>query len=326
MHDLTFGLPAPIDTLAGVLAASSLVSIVTWASLFWLRGALLDWGVVDQPNSRSLHTSPTPRGGGLAIASCVVVSLCGLAFFGHDLWVEMRGYVVCSALMAGLGWADDRTSLSVTIRFPIQVAVAVLFTYLVGFPDSIQIPGFGQVARGWIGTTVVVVWIVGLTNAFNFMDGMDGLAAGQAAVAGGFWFAAAWGAGLPLVASIALLIAVASAAFLTHNWAPARLFLGDIGSYFLGFSLAALPLLALRASSAPRPWLVAGAFMLAPFLFDSVFTFFRRLIGRENVFEAHRTHLYQRLAAKGVSASKVTATYMTLAAVGGVAGLLLLGW
>lgn len=326
MANLSFGLPAPIDTLPGILAAASLASIVTWASLFRMRGVLLDWGVVDRPNSRSLHTSPTPRGGGLAIAGCVIFSLCALAFFGHDLWVAMRGYVVCSALMAGLGWADDRTSLSVAIRFPVQVAVAVLFTYLLGFPNSIEVPGFGQVANGWIVTTVYVIWIVGLTNAFNFMDGMDGLAAGQAVVAGGFWFAAAWGAGLPLVAAIALLVAVAAAAFLPHNWSPARLFLGDIGSYFLGFSLAALPLLALHASSAPRPWLVAGAFTLAPFLFDSVFTFFRRLIARENVFEAHRTHLYQRLAAKGISASKVTAAYMSLAAVGGVAGLFLLAW
>lgn len=311
MGDLSFGLPAPIDTLAGIVAAGSLASILTWASVFWLRGNLIDWGVVDRPNSRSLHTTPTPRGGGLAIAGCVLISLCALAFFGHDLWVAMRGYVVCSALMAAIGWADDRRSLSAMIRLPLQIVVAVLFLWVHGFTAPAL-------------AAIYVIWIVGLTNAFNFMDGMDGLAASQALVAAAFWFVAAWLQDLPLVAAIGLLVAVGAAGFLPHNWPPARLFLGDVGSYFLGFSLAALPLLAARASGAPGPWIAAGALMIAPFLADSTLTFFRRLLARENVFQAHRTHIYQRLAANGVSASRVTSAYMLLAALGGIVGLMLL--
>lgn len=322
---LTYGLPAPLDTWTGCVGAAIVASLITWASLFRLRESLKAWGLIDLPNERSLHRSYIPRGGGLAIAGCVLLSLCALAFAGHDIWVAMRGYVACSALMAALGWSDDRSwpSLGVGIRFLPQIAIAALFVYLAGLPTSIELPGLGDRDLGWIGIAVYVVWIVGMTNAFNFMDGLDGLAAGQAVLAGSFWFAAAWFADLPLVAAIALLVAAASWGFLPHNWPPARVFLGDVGSYFLGFSVAALPILAV-AGRRSEPWLLIGILLLAPFLFDAALTFSRRLIAGENVFQAHRTHLYQRLAALGIAPATVTALFLGIAALGGLAALLLL--
>jgi UDP-N-acetylmuramyl pentapeptide phosphotransferase/UDP-N-acetylglucosamine-1-phosphate transferase len=172
-----------------------------------------------------------------------------------------------------------------------------------------------------------MIWIVGLTNAYNFMDGSDGIAGAQALVAGASWACLGWLAGLPTLAGLGLLLAGGSLGFLLHNWPPARIFMGDVGSAFLGYSFAILPLLALagqRSLAAASP--VLGLLPVWPFVFDASFTFLRRLRHGENVFAAHRTHLFQRLLIAGFSHRFVLLLYGSLATVGGVAAVFWFVW
>jgi UDP-N-acetylmuramyl pentapeptide phosphotransferase/UDP-N-acetylglucosamine-1-phosphate transferase len=164
-----------------------------------------------------------------------------------------------------------------------------------------------------------VFWIVGLTNAYNFMDGIDGIAGGQAVVAGLGWAYLGAAVDAPAIEAVAWAVALSSAAFLAHNWSPARIFLGDVGSGFLGYTFAALPFLARVAPAADGPGLripVAAALVVWPFVADAGYTFGRRLLRGENVFSAHRSHLYQRLVIAGWSHAAVTSAYIAMAAIG----------
>lgn len=289
-------------TLAALpLAYLGVAAIRRWAA----RGALLD-----VPNERSSHVRPTPRGGGLAI---VLVTLGGWLLLGLWYGANARvlvGYFVGAALIAGISWLDDLRGLSNRLRFGVHIVGAMLAVAALGWWQQVTLPLLGTVPLGGVGLPVTLLWIVGLTNAYNFMDGIDGLAGSQAVVAGAGW--ALWGVwqGQPLVAGLGTLVAASSLGFLGHNWPPARIFMGDVGSAFLGYTFAVLPLLAAPAHS-HLP--LAAAILLWPFLFDSGFTFLRRWRQGENVFAAHRSHLYQRLVLAGHSHRRVTLLYIAFA-------------
>jgi UDP-N-acetylmuramyl pentapeptide phosphotransferase/UDP-N-acetylglucosamine-1-phosphate transferase len=175
------------------------------------------------------------------------------------------------------------------------------------------------IASAFLGIPLTFLWVVGLTNAYNFMDGIDGLAGGQAVVAGTTWLGLGLITGLPLVSLLGLFVAGSSLGFLVHNWSPARIFMGDVGSAFLGFTLAVIAVL----GSLESPELAyAGVLVVWPFIFDTSFTILRRLRRKENIFEAHRSHLYQRLVIAGYSHRSVALLYLCLAAIGSVSALL----
>ena len=158
-----------------------------------------------------------------------------------------------------------------------------------------------------------------MTNAFNFMDGIDGIAGITAAVAGAVIAIAAGLMGSPAVAAVALAFAGSSIGFLSCNWPPARIFMGDVGSAFCGFVIAALPL-AVPADRVPRVTAVV-AITMWPFIFDTAFTLLRRLSKRENVFESHRSHIYQRLVISGWSHRAASSLYGGLSAMAGAVAL-----
>ena len=147
------------------------------------------------------------------------------------------------------------------------------------------------------------------------MDGIDGIAGGQAVVAGLGWAALGWLSDQPLVGILGILLAASSLGFLGHNWPPARIFMGDVGSAFLGFTFAVL---AVAAAQRDARLALAGVLLVWPFIFDACFTFLRRLRNGENVFAAHRSHLYQRLVIAGYSHRTVTLLYIGLAAWGAI--------
>jgi UDP-N-acetylmuramyl pentapeptide phosphotransferase/UDP-N-acetylglucosamine-1-phosphate transferase len=169
-----------------------------------------------------------------------------------------------------------------------------------------------------MAAALTFVWIVGLTNAYNFMDGIDGLAAGQAVIAGLAWCGIGIALRTPAPALIGVLAAGASAGFLVHNWPPARIFMGDVGAAFLGYTFAVLPLITAPTRSSVT---VASVLAVGVFVFDTAFTFLRRMVAGENVFRAHRSHLYQRLTATGLTHRTVTLFYSALAAVLAAAAL-----
>ena len=305
--------------LPGVFALASFF-------LAWLGAALLrHWaprlGLLDIPNERSSHAVPTPRGGGLAIVIVVLIALPVFALASGAFSARIViTYLIAGAIIAAVGWVDDRRSLSAGLRLTLQIAVAVITIIGMGFVSDVRLPFAGVVHWGWLGLPIMLLWIVGLINAYNFMDGIDGLAAGQAVIGGVFWMTVGWQSGAELIIWLGMLIASASFGLLLHNWPPARIFMGDVASGFLGFSFAVLPLMA-KVGEGQESLLGVGALFVWPFIFDTTFTFLQRLRRRENVFLAHRSHLYQRLVIARLPHVAVTKLYLGLAALGGLIGV-----
>jgi len=289
-------------------------AIVTAACIPALdRWARASSRLLDVPNPRSSHHVPTPRVGGTAIAIAVFAGLVGAGAAGAPQVAHAGVLATGACTIAAMGFLDDVRSRSPLWRLVGQAVVAGAVAIGVGpwrAHPLVDVAPVLSVAAG-------VVWIVGLVNAYNFMDGIDGLAGGQAVVAGAGWAIVGLLTGAPAVTASALAIAAASAAFLGFNWHPARVFMGDAGSAFLGYAFAVLPV----AAGPSVAVLAAAALFVWPFLFDAVFTFGRRLVRGENVVRAHRSHLYQRLVATGLSHRQVTATYLALAALGLPAGV-----
>lgn len=293
-----------------------LLSILSYLGVILIRRQAVKRRVLDHPNERSLHSIPTPRGGGLAIVVLVVgVVLVYAAINGFDR--RSLAFIAAGILVAWLGWRDDVHHLSARVRFGVQ-ALAVVITMLgLGYFTSVTIPLLGEWHLGWFGIPVTFLWILGLINAYNFMDGLDGFAGGVALAAGLGWMllsSRVGGLENPLAFWIALTIAAGSLGFLGHNWPPARIFMGDVCSTFLGFSFAVLPLV---SAGQGGDALMFGTAILWAFIMDAGLTFLRRLLRREDVLAAHRTHLYQRLVITGIRPVAVSLLFILLTLLGG---------
>ena len=274
--------------------------------------------ILDYPNERSSHIIPKPRGGGLAIVTCVlVVGICFVILAEPN---KRLIYLVCGAIIAWLGWRDDLHSLSPRLRFAVQGIVAALSIWWLGYFKVVTIPLFGELQLGVVGILITFLWIIGLTNAYNFMDGIDGMAGGVALSAGIGWMWLASNINNPFVFWIACAITAGSLGFLGHNWSPAKIFMGDVGSTFLGYSFAVLPLI---SSDQGGDALLLGTLLMWTIIMDAGVTFLGRLIRGENVFAPHRSHLYQRLVLAGYKHEKVSALYSLLTL---LAGLLSYEW
>ena len=308
---------------AGVLFAIGFIATAIGVAFFTRLSRRR--GLYDIPNERSSHSTPTPRGGGLII---VIVTLAGYAAIGWGFGLPVSwGYIVGALMVAAISWLDDLRSVPFWARLIVHIAAALILIQDVGFWSNIAVPliaediPFGNV----FGILLTVGWLVWLLNAYNFMDGIDGIAALQAVVAGTAWAVLAWTLELPAAFLFTGLLASSSAGFLVHNWQPAKIFMGDVGSAFLGFTLAAIPLIArkeLRTEAAMLP--VVAVLFVWFFVFDTIFTLIRRLIGGKRVWEAHREHVYQRMIIGGKSHASVTLTYGLAASL--VALLVVLGW
>lgn len=279
--------------------------------------------MLDQPNARSSHTIPTPRGGGLAIAAAIAGAWLVAG-------VEAADFTRCSLqalLVVGvalLGWLDDLYSLSARLRLALQLVLTSL-TLLLWQPAAvIDVPVLGALHLGVFGWPLALLGLLGLLNAYNFMDGIDGIAGTQGLVASATWFALAQIAEAPALLVVAIGCICGCAGFLPHNWPQARIFMGDVGSTTLGYLFALLPVCALALAHSPYGERTPIAALMAvwPFVLDASFTFLRRLLRGENVFAAHRSHLYQRCVIAALSHAQVTSVYGALAlACGGSAVL-----
>ena len=290
----------------------------SYLGVFLIRRYAHKRNVLDHPNQRSSHVVPIPRGGGLAIVALVLgVGMC----FVIQAEVNRRLiYLLCGAIIAWLGWRDDLHSLSPRLRFIVQGIVAAVSIWWLGYFKFVTIPMFGELQLGIIGIVITFLWIIGLTNAYNFMDGIDGMAGGVALSAGIGWMWLASNMDNPFVFWIALVITASSLGFLGHNWSPAKIFMGDVGSTFLGYSFAVLPMI---ASDQGGDALLLGTLLMWTIIMDAGVTFIGRLFRHENVFAPHRSHLYQRLVMAGYKHETVSALYIVLTL---LAGLLSYEW
>lgn len=249
---------------------------VCWLALSWLlrRGRL----PMDHPNERSLHATATPRIGGLGIMSGVLAAAVWLAD------AALLPVVLAAFALAAMSLLDDLRGLPVRVRF---------LAHFVAAAGCLIALGLG----GWalLAGTLAVVW---MTNLYNFMDGSDGLAGGMAAIGFGALALAAWLGGAPGLAAFCAAIAAAALAFLRFNFPPARLFMGDAGSIPLGFMAATLGILGAQQGVWP------GLFPLlvfSPFVVDASVTLARRALRGEKVWQAHRSHYYQRVVLLGAT-------------------------
>ena len=158
----------------------------------------------------------------------VGVVLAGWLLFGIFTssipWLSSATFAFASSLIASVSWVDDIRSLPARVRFAVQSLGAILAMMTFGLWETLTLPGVSAISLGWLGLPVTFLWIVGMTNAYNFMDGIDGIAGSQALVSGIGWALLGWLTGLPILSSLGLLVAASSLGFLVHNWSPARIF------------------------------------------------------------------------------------------------------
>lgn len=258
---------------------------------------------LDAPGHRSLHVRATPHGGGLGIVAAALVA---------GLWLEIAWpWIVGVAALALISLIDDWRQLPFWLRLPVHLACAALVVF------SQTYPGLAFA----LGLVLVIGWAI---NAYNFMDGADGLAGSMTAVgfvayAVGFALAGADG-----LAMFCVAVAAAAMAFLYFNWHPARIFMGDVGSVPLGFLAGGLGWQGVQAGAWPG-WFPLMVF--APFLCDASATLLRRALARQRVWEAHREHYYQRMVRMGATHAEMASRWLLVMLAGGglALGMLALG-
>lgn len=320
---------------------AALAFIVCYATLRWLLRSKLARTTLDQPNHRSLHTTPTPRIGGLGV---VVGVLGGGAVIVANLLENPPApnlqilllLLALLSLLSGFCFIDDKRGLSAAVRLPVHLLVALLWVSCilnVSFLATFFIKvGAGDTAFHFLQSAIehalahpllLITLTFGLgwmMNLYNFMDGANGLAGGMAVFGFGAYSAALYFSGQPALAAFALAIAASALAFLCFNFDPARIFLGDVGSISLGFLAGALGLWGWQSAAWPA-WFPLLVF--SPFIVDATVTLFARALRGEKVWQAHRDHAYQRLIRMGWSHQRLALSAYALMAACAASALVL---
>lgn len=280
--------------------------------------------VLDRPNARSAHSVPTPKGGGVGIVVAFLVGVVVLyryAEFARVAEPYFLGVIGAATAIAVVALLDDLRDWPFVVKLGAQILAALVAVGTGLYLRDYRLPYAGGLYVGWLGLPITVAWILFTTNAMNFIDGLNGLAASVALVASCFlaviavthegWFAY----------FCALLLAAGLVGFLPFNFPRARIFMGDVGSQFCGFVLAVLAVVASRFENVELSFLIVPM-LLSGVLFDVGFTLVRRALAGERITEAHRGHLYQVAARAGVPAVAVTLIHVGFAVFGGCVALL----
>ena len=335
-----------------LLAAVLPSLLIAWAAAFYVRRKAAAWGLVDRPGERKIHHEPMPMGGGLAIWAGIVIPfavgqlaltmlagpeslaallpttaaeliaphLSGLAARSGQLWTLLAA----ATLMLLLGLTDDRRGLDWRLRLSLQTAVAIVMVSL-----GWRLTAF--LDWPWVTGALSVLWIVGLTNTFNMLDNMDGLSAGTAAIAAAILAVvmlltpeSALGQPQLFVAGFLCVMTGALLGFLWHNHNPARIFMGDGGSYLIGFLLATTTLSATFAGGErPGHAILAPLCVLAVPLYDTVTVVSIRLRKGQSPFVGDNNHFSHRLVALGLTPRHAVWTIYLATATCGLLALLL---
>jgi UDP-GlcNAc:undecaprenyl-phosphate GlcNAc-1-phosphate transferase len=280
--------------------------------------------VMDTPAARKAHDRPIPKGGGVGIVVTFLVGIAVLyrfAAFARLADPYFLGVIEASVAIAVVAFLDDLFDWPFVVKLGAQVLAALVAVSSGLYVTEFHIPYLQPLPLAWAGGAITLAWLLFTTNAMNFIDGLNGLASGVALIAclfivfiaeqHGGWFAYA----------AAGLLAAGLTGFLPFNFPKARIFMGDVGSQFVGFMLAILAVVASRFDGVPLSFLLVPM-LLSGVLFDVAFTLVRRALQGESVTQPHRGHLYQIAHRSGLSAPTVTLIHWGFAIFGGVCCLL----
>jgi UDP-N-acetylmuramyl pentapeptide phosphotransferase/UDP-N-acetylglucosamine-1-phosphate transferase len=278
----------------------------------WMTGRLCSpaskFYLLDHPGNRSLHVTPTPRTGGIAIISSLVVGLIMTQIVGlfgmypRDITAQTHAVATTWAiglvlLIGAVSFWDDRAGLPSGVRFIVHGMAAAGLVWGAGVTvNTLSVPLLGTLPLGWLAISGTILGLMWMTNLYNFMDGMDGFAGGMTVLGFGFLSYIAWTGEHYTIAILALLISAATGGFLYYNMPPARIFMGDVGSVSLGFLAGALSVMGIYDGLFD---LWVPLLIFSPFVADATVTLIRRLLRGERVWQAHREHFYQRLVLAG---------------------------
>lgn len=281
-------------------------------------------GAIDQPKALGVHDKPMPLAGGTAIVvSFVVISLLIVPHMKGFNLNEFAGLLVGILIISTLGFLDDLYQLSPKIRIFFQLLAALIVVFSGTRIEWLSWPwaSNGLIPLHTLGNFISVIWIVGLTNAINFIDGLDGLATGVASIASITFMVISFLFGPPVVVVLAAILAGSCLGFLPHNFNPAKIFMGDTGSTFLGFTLAVISIQGLTKSYTMIT-IIVGAIVLGLPIFDTSFAIIRRLLNNQSIAQGDRGHLHHRLVDKGISHKKAVLTMYAVSGCFGIAGIL----
>lgn len=273
-------------------------------------------GAIDVPkDSRRVHKVPTPRLGGLAIYLSFLITVITFGMLNKRL----IGVLIAATIIVVMGFFDDIKPLSAKLKFFIQLLAAILVVSYGLKIDWVTNPLYflthkKMIFLGMWGYPITVLWIVGVTNAINLIDGLDGLAAGVSTIAAGTLFIVALFTNQPAIAMLTLILAGSTAGFLPYNFNPAKIFMGDTGALFLGFMLSVISVMGVLKSAAALAILVP-VFAIGFPIFDTLFAMVRRAANGRSIMEPDKGHLHHRLLALGLSQKQTVLTLYFISAV-----------
>jgi UDP-GlcNAc:undecaprenyl-phosphate GlcNAc-1-phosphate transferase len=291
----------PFHLVAFIVA----VLVVLWTTPL-VRKAGLKAGYVDLPNARKVHQRPMVRLGGIAIfagygSALAVVGVSGaFASLPIATQYEFWGVVIGGLCFFVIGLLDDLFTLSPFLRLGLQVAVASLAWWAGVRIEFFSWPTLGMLQLAWLSLPLTVLWLVGMTNAINFMDGLDGLAAGICGIAAMVMLITSLFMYQPIAAILAAALAGAALGFLRYNFNPAKIFMGDGGAYFMGFTLAGIGIIGLVKTVTTVAVLLPFIILAVPIL-DTSTVIVDRLLRGKSPFVADKRHLHHRLIGAGLS-------------------------
>lgn len=282
------------------------IILTSFVSSFLLTGYMryyaLKKNIIDNPNERSSHTIPTPRGGGMSIVVTFLLVLVGSMFnreldFSTGLILAAAGFGI-----AVLGFLDDHGHINSMLRLAIHFVIAIGVVFFLGGFSEVTLFN-GNVQLGWLANIIAVLFLVWLLNLYNFMDGINGIASVEAITATVSLAAVYLLLNIPLSSELLLILASSVFGFVLWNFPKARIFMGDAGSGFLGLILGILALIALKTDIA---FFCAWIICLGVFIVDATFTLIRRVSNGHKMYDAHRSHAYQYASREYNSHTKVT--------------------
>ena len=293
--------------------------ILTVAMSPLVRRLAIKTGIVDHPNKRKVHKQDMPLLGGLAIfAGFWITVLCT-----QPITKEILAFCAGSLLILISGIWDDGRNIRPVVKLVFQIAASLIVVFFGGVRINFltSLYGANPMSLGWLSFPLTVGWIVGLTNAINLMDGLDGLAAGVSGIAAITIGVISMMEGFTSIGLLALILGVSALAFLRSNFYPAKIFMGDTGALFLGFSLAVLSIMSLT-KMATTVSLFLPILVLGVPIFDTLLAIVRRLINKTPIFSPDKDHLHHRLLAMGLSHKRAVLVvygvciFLSLSAVG----------